>query len=382
MLEIKDKSKCCGCGACINVCTKGCIKMERDGEGFYYPSINKEKCMECGLCEKVCPMIIKTKEANNLISYAAYSKDNDVLYKSSSGGLFTHLAQYILKDKGVVYGAAFNEKNQVQHIRVDGVQQLELIKKSKYVQSNIKEIFKSVRQDLIDEKKVLFTGVGCQINGLVNYLNVLKVNCEKLFLIDIICHGVPSEKVWEKYLSELGVDREVSVDFRNKDNGWVNYNIKIGNYNKSHYQDAYMKTFLSDCNLRESCYNCNSKGQNRYADITLGDFWGVNALDITTKNNMGTSAIIVHTDKGNSLIDAIHDDVFLETVDYEDVIKGNPSYFSSSKRNKNRDKFFENLDKYDLNRLSKKYCDVNFINKIKYKIKRILKRFINKTKAR
>jgi len=377
MLEVQEKNKCCGCGVCVNICPKNCIKMMRDDEGFYYPDVEKENCIGCNLCENVCPMINEAKEKTTHICYSAYSKSDDVLFQSSSGGIFTHIAEKILNDEGVVYGAAFNEINNVEHIRVDNIEKLSLLKKSKYVQSNTKDVFKEVRNDLISGKKVLFTGVGCQINALVNYLNILRVDCTNLITIDVICHGVPSEKVWEKHLKEIGIKNKTMIDFRNKDNGWVSYNVKIGNYNQPHYNDAYMKSFLSDCNLRESCYNCKAKGNNRYADITLGDFWGVNNTEVKVKNNNGTSAVIVHTDKGKEIIDSINESVLLEEVKYEDIAKGNPSYYSSSKRNKNRDEFFRNLDKYDLDRLSKKYCEASAYKKIKYKIKKIIKKIIN-----
>jgi coenzyme F420-reducing hydrogenase beta subunit len=375
MIKIKDKKICCGCSACATACPKKCIRMIEDNDGFLYPKIDDNECINCNLCEKACP-IINSEDSIQIkpLCYAMYNKDNDIRIDSSSGGIFNMIAKYILKNKGIVYGASFNKENNVEHIRVDDEKELPKLRKSKYVQSEINNCYENVKKDLEDCKMVYFTGTPCQVEGLLKYLRKDYTN---LYTQDIICHGVPSKKVWQKYLKEKNVTEFDDINFRNKQNGWDDFSLKLReNCSASHRKDLFMRTFLSNCNIRPSCFHCKFKKINRLADITLGDFWGIKQECPEMYDQNGVSAVLIHSKKGEELFNKIKDDAFYKMVEYENVISNNSAYYSSVKANKNREKFFRDLDKYYMETLCEKYCRTSFRNRVIGKIKRKIKKFL------
>ena len=238
MIKVEEKSRCSGCHACSNACPKNCIQMTSDEEGFWYPQVDKEKCINCGLCEKVCPIIHKWQpdDSRTTTAMAAINLNEEIRLKSSSGGIFTLIAEEIIKQGGVVFGAALTDDfRSVHHIYVDNTDDLEKLRGSKYVQSKIGDTYKQAKDYLDSGRKVLFTGTPCQIGGLYSYL---RTPYENLFTQDIICHGVPSPMVWEKYIE--GHERKASsktniVTFRNKANGWKAYSVFIGFDNYKEY---------------------------------------------------------------------------------------------------------------------------------------------------
>ena len=378
MIEITNKTKCCGCHACYNVCPKGAIKMQQDEKGFKYPVIDKEKCINCGLCTKVCPILNNNQIENKPVAYACINKDENIRSQSSSGGIFTILAEEILEKNGVVFGATFDEKYNVVHEYIEKKEDLEKFRGSKYVQSSINDTYKKAKEFLEKDRYVLFTGTPCQIEGLKKYL---RKDYDKLYTQDIICHGVPSPKVWKKYLEyRENEDKEKpqNISFRNKENGWKLYKIKFGylksKYEKNQNEDIYMQAFLKNTSLRDSCYNCSFKKKNRISDITLADFWGIENVLPEMDDNKGTSLVIVNSIKGQELFEKIKDNIGFKKVDLEDAIKYNKSMIESAKKDKNREKFFENLDKMKFDKLVKKYTyKRGIIRKILSRIKRIFK---------
>lgn len=378
MIEITNKTKCCGCHACYNVCPKGAIKMQQDEKGFKYPVIDKEKCINCGLCTKVCPMLNNKQIENKPVAYACINKDENIRSKSSSGGIFTIIAEEILEKNGVVFGATFDEKYNVVHQYIEKKEDLEKFRGSKYVQSSINDTYKKAKEFLEKDRYVLFTGTPCQIEGLKKYI---QKDYEKLYTQDIICHGVPSPKVWKKYLEyRESEDKEKpqNISFRNKDNGWKLFNIKFeylkSKYKQNQNKDIYMQAFLKNTSLRDSCYNCSFKKKNRISDITLADFWGIENVLPEMDDNKGTSLVIVNSIKGQELFEKIKDNIGFKKVDLEDAIKYNKSMIESAKKDKNREKFFENLDKMKFDKLVKKYTyKRGIIRKILSRIKRIFK---------
>ena len=381
MLDWENKRYCCGCYACANICPNQCISMQKDEEGFYYPSIDKDKCNNCGLCKKVCSFKNEIADVTFNEPYAAYSKNKEILLTSSSGGIFHHLADYVLKSNGVIYGASFDNDNKVYHIRIDSVDSLDKLKRSKYVQSNLKDVYKQTKSDLKNGQVVLFAGTGCQINSLILYLGVSRVNCENLYTIDIFCHGVPSEKVWEKYLEENNISEKADINFRDKYHGWEKYSVRLNDTKTFFYEDYYMKSFLSECNIRPSCFGCKSKGAKRLSDITIGDYWGVKDTCSEMHKINGTSAVVVHTEKGKKLFNNIKEEIVYKEVSLEDITKHNSAYYKSVTPNKNRNKFFKNLDKYSVDKLCKKYCEKSLFERIIGKMKRIVKRVLNLFKS-
>lgn len=382
MIEIKDKEDCCGCYACYNICPKQCITMKTDNEGFWYPNIDKNECINCNLCEKVCPIINPVKRVDSKkIAYASMNKDEQVRMKSSSGGIFSILAEYIIKNNGVVYGAAFDEDFNIKHKRILYSTDLDLLRGSKYVQSSIGDIYKQVKNDLENNNPVLFTGTPCQVEGLRSYLRKEYVN---LITMDFICHGVPSPLVWEKYLKKMKKSKQENIKniyFRNKDIGWKLFSLKIifdkRIYSNDLNNDLFMKGFLQDVYLRPSCYNCKFKKINRISDITVADFWGVENILPKMDDDKGISLIVVHSEKGKQLFDKLSEKMILNEVNLNEAIKYNPSMISSVKYNEKRNEFFLDLNSGEnLTNLIRKYTKISFGKRVKNKIKSIIKKLI------
>lgn len=348
MIDIKDKKLCCGCNACVQRCPKQCIAVQEDEEGFLYPIVDLSICIDCGLCEKVCPVINQESERNPIEVFAAVNKDDSVRMQSSSGGIFTALAEKIIQEKGVVFGARFDEKWEVMHDYTETIEGLKAFRGSKYVQSRIGDTFSQAEFFLKTGRKVMFTGTPCQIAGLRLFL---RKEYENLLAVDIICHGVPSPMVWRKYLGEKiqqgGLECIQSISFRNKNTGWKNYSFQI-EYDKNHLkssfseyasQNIFMKGFLADLYLRPSCYACPSKKLKSGSDITLGDFWGIQHIKPELDDDKGISCILVNTNKG-LLYFKLLSLMRIEST-FRDVLNGNISITESVKVDENkRDKFF------------------------------------------
>lgn len=384
MIEIKNKTKCCGCSACFNVCPTNAIEMAEDEYGFKYPVVNKEKCINCGLCEKKCPILNKKEKNNNTPkSYACYNKDENIREKSSSGGIFSLFAEYILDKGGVVFGAAFNSKNIVEHIYIDNREDLYKLRTSKYVQSTIGNTYKEVKKFLDNGRYVLFTGTPCQVNGLFSYLGK---EYENLYTQDFICHGVPSPKVWRKYLKyRKNQDNQepININFRDKSEGWENFSLafeyKKGSYRKDLTEDLYMKAFLREACLRDSCYKCFFKEKNRRTDVTIADFWGIQNLLPELNDNKGVSLLIVNTDKGEKLKKSIDDKIICKETEFEKSIIYNISMYTSVEKPRSRKNFFKNLDNMEFDELVKKYTVISkltFRKKVIRKLKKILKKVL------
>ena len=382
MIEIKDKTRCMGCHACYNRCPVQAIEMVEDEKGFKYPQVNKEKCINCGLCERVCPILNQRKVKNTPKAYAVKNKNEEVREKSSSGGMFSLLAEKVLQDGGVVFGVAFDENWQLKHIYVENIEDLQIFRGSKYLQSIVGETYSKLKDFLIEGRKVMYTGTPCQIEGLKSYLGK---EYENLFTQDIICHGVPSPKVHERYLKYLRDKYKTknikNIIHRTKINGWKNWcvNIKFDNseYIKAHEQDPYMQAFLRNTSLRESCYNCQFKKKHRISDITLADFWGIENIAPEMDDNKGTSLVIINSEKGKQIFEQIKDKIIYKQVDFDEAIRYNPSMTKSVKPDYNREKFFENLDKMPFDKLVKKYTYTpSIFRRILWKVKRGIKKVI------
>ena len=362
MVKTHNKESCCGCCACADVCPKQCITMTKNEEGFLYPYIDKSACVNCGLCEKVCPFLkTEPKRKEKPLSYAIKINDDDLRNKSSSGGVFSIFAKYYLANGGVVYGAAFSSDfKSVNHIRVTSEKELNFLRGSKYLQSTIGDIFVKVKKDLDDSKYVLFTGVPCQVNALKLFLGK---TYNKLFTLEVICHGVPSPLLWEKYTNYLEgkFGAKISnVNFRDKRNGWKSFGLTEESDKLIQYldlaKDPYMIMFLRNYSLRESCFNCKAKTLESMADVTVGDFWGVRYIVPEMDDDKGVSLVLVHSEKANDVLRSLKNEYFLENVDYEKSIIFNSPYYESVKRPKERATFFEDMNGMDFDSLCGKYC--------------------------
>ena len=329
--------------------------------------------------KKVCPIFHKRDDKNNPHAYASYNKNEKIRMDSSSGGLFTLIAEEIIDNDGVVFGAKFDHKFYVVHDYTDKKEGLGEFRGSKYVQSKLGDAYKNVKKFLTQGKKVLFTGTPCQIGGLKSYL---QRDYENLFCIDIICHGVPSPKVWEKYIlfQEKHYNSSIrEINFRRKNQSWKKYSMSLlfnnnTEYLCNHRDDLYMRSFLKDICLRPSCYACNYKSIHRESDITLADFWGIQRILPELDDDKGISLIFINSEKGQKLFNKIKDQVLYHEVDIDKAIFYNLSAIKSAKRNPKRDKFFEELDKIPFDKLVSKYCSENVLMKVKRKGKTIIKK--------
>lgn len=373
-MEIIEKNKCTGCTACYNICPKGAIEMI-EINGFKYPHIDSNKCINCGLCKKICPIYKKNNDSLNKC-YVGFSKDIKDLEKSSSGGIFPLIAKNILNDNGIVIAASF-KNNKLSHIIIDNIKDLDKLKGSKYLQSDLSNIFKHVKEN-INNKKILFVGTPCQVGGLKSYL---KKDYENLICIDLICHGVPSPKLFDKYVKYLednNNDKLKNYNFRDKKTGWDTYSntatFKNKKYTELASSNSYMKLFLKDIALRESCYDCNFKLGNKYSDITLGDFWNVQKYYPDMYNKKGVSAIIINTEKGNHLFNIIKDNIIYKECNIDEILKGNPSLKYSSIKPINRDNFFKDLNTLSFNEINNKYTKTPLYIKVLRKLKKISKK--------
>jgi coenzyme F420-reducing hydrogenase beta subunit len=341
MIVIKQKQDCCGCCACAQACPKQAIFMKSDEEGFSYPSIDLAKCIDCGICEKVCPEIQSSPVSNITNIFACYRLDFEKRLKSQSGGIFALLAETILKQGGIVYGAAFDDDWNLRHICVKDEKELLALQRSKYMQSDIDKIFFSVQHELSSGKRVLFSGTPCQIQGLKKFL---RKDYDKLITIDLICHGVASPKVWNQYLVEYLKGNRL-VDFTVKDK--IKKNAVVirtdnGKENVEPYeQNAFTRGFCNNLFLRPSCHKCSFKGVERCSDITLGDFWGIERFYPEFADKYGISAALIHTEIGKNLFSSVEKSIKSIECTTEMLLNENPCVICSSKKNDNRDLFFK-----------------------------------------
>ena len=311
--------------------------MERDAEGFWYPVVDSLSCIDCSLCEKVCPFLADLTPKQPLQTYAASNPNEQERYNSSSGGIFSMLAREILTNGGIVYGAAFDQKWNVHHIAIEKVEDLHLIQGSKYVQSFLGNCYCNVKKELNNKRIVLFSGTACQIAGLNQYL---RKKYENLITVDVVCHGVPSPRVWSSYLSQLSWDKNAirNISFRDKLNGWENYDFVIKyshkEFRESKNKNIYMQGFLNNIYLRPSCYQCKVKAGKCSSDITLGDFWGVWDIMPSVYDKKGTSLVLANTEKGLNLIKSIG--ATMHHASYSDAIRSNPCIIHSSSEPKSR----------------------------------------------
>lgn len=346
MIQIIDKAQCCGCEACVQVCPQQCIIFQPDNEGFSYPQVNQDACIQCSLCEKVCSVLYPYKECKPQEVLAAINKDEGIRMASSSGGVFTILADEIIRQKGVVFGVRFDEKWRAVFDYAENKEQIKFFRGSKYLQAKVGNSFTICKKMLEEGRNVLFVGTPCQVAGLHHFLRKPYPN---LLSIDFICHGVPSPKVWSHYLKEVtknGKNSIIDIQFRDKSIGWKRFCLllKYSKHGKSHtilsphFQNTFMQAFLSNLILRPSCYSCPAKEGRSNADVTIADFWGIDKIEPQMSDDKGTSLVLIHTDKGKSFFN--QENVRYIPASYEDVLHFNASVKTSAAMNPLRMEFF------------------------------------------
>lgn len=401
MINISDKENCCGCSACVQKCPKQCITLKEDNEGFLYPLVDKDKCIDCGLCEKVCPVLHQNESRKPLKVYAAINKNEEIRRQSSSGGVFTLLAEKIINEGGVVFGARFDDSWEVMHDYTDTIEGLAAFRGSKYVQSRIEDNFQKAENFLKEGRKVLFSGTPCQIAGLKSYL---RKDYGNLLAVDFICHGVPSPGVWRRYLKEtiarqcekksVSSDpisnenaRVESISFRDKRSGWEKFSFALtlsattrnGIKNtvslcQVYHENLFMKGFLADLFLRPSCHHCPTKNIKSGSDITIADFWKIEDIipDINSIDN-GVSCLLLNTTNGINLFSLIYPFVDCREADFEYVCKYNKALYISSKKPEKRIDFYKKIQRHEISSTINEFTKRSLILRFKNRIIKYLK---------
>lgn len=378
MIQIKNKIDCCGCNACGDVCAHGAITFKTDKEGFWYPEVDTSKCKDCGLCEKVCPVInigeLKKNDLPQSVCYAAEHKNLEVVFDSTSGGLFSALADRMYRDSGYVGGAIFNEDFSVREYISNKKEDLPKLRSSKYLQSNAEGFYKEIKGLLVKGEKVLVCGTPCQMAALRAYL---RKEYENLIIVDFICRGVNSPKIWRKYLDsfeERYGSKVVYAKAKSKEYGWRNLTQKVVLDNgKAYYETRdtsnFTKGYLhTNAYCRPSCYDCKFKGFPRMADITVADFWGVENVDQSLEKNLGTSLVMVNSKKGAEYFEKIKPRINFLEVPFESILAGNPSLVEPLEPSRvDRDQFFEDVDKMTFTQLAEKYINASSQKKLTWK---------------
>ena len=347
-----EESRCTGCYACANSCPTDAIAMEQDAEGFPRPVINKGKCIECGKCYCCCPILSAEKGCEPTIQevYAAWSLDEGIRYESTSGGVFSELARAWLDAGGVLCGAQYGKECRVEHVIVDSLEGLARIRQSKYAQSDMGICYQRIKGLLDSNRKVLFCGSPCQCAGLTSFLNGRP---KGLLVVNFVCRGTNSPKAYSAFLSWLE-DRYGSrvsrVWFKNKVHGWNRFSTHVefedGQvYSQDRYHDLFIRGYIEqNLYMRQCCHACDFRKPDWTADITLADFWGVKLQDRSRNTNLGTSLVIVNSERGREIFESIKPSLFWECKSIEDAFLGNDCIANSPVANSKRSYFLSHLD--------------------------------------
>lgn len=344
-LKTKDKKTCNGCTACSLVCPVHCIEMKQDHEGFIYPVVDETRCIHCGRCLKLCSNYKKQDNANEITPFAVINKDEKILLKSTSGGVFYAMVDRLFKDKDAVcFGAAYDEKHVVRHIEATNIEEAKAFMGSKYVRSDIVGVYERIKKYLVSGKKVLFAATPCETFGLYTYLGR---DFDNLITCDIICHSNPSPKVFEKYLKALELKENSKIakyTFRAKSNGWANPSPIVEFENGNCVEETtFQKAFSSVLISRPSCSDCKFCAPQKVADITIGDFWGVEKLTDIKNYEQGISIVFANNKKGLDIINSLENVEIIQLDNQIDYLKYNHN--TPVKPHRNRGKFFCALDK-------------------------------------
>lgn len=392
-MKLCSREECTGCSACINVCPKKAISLQYDERGFLRPIVDESRCVNCNICSKLCEklkqhMLEANHSTNFFQAFACKIKDDKKRMQSQSGGLFAALAETIIEKEGVVYGAGFDKNHHVQHFRITALDELNKIKGSKYVQSDINNSFESIINDLNNKKIVLFSGTPCQVAGIETLLDYKKIDKDNFFSCDLICHGVPSPKVYENFICLLEENKGAKIkefNFRDKVvNGWKShvetYRFQHGRFQQGdEHGDKIVTTiygdlFYSNLALRQSCEHCKYASKNRPGDLTMADCWGIEKIKPDLWNdNKGISICLIQTQQGKKLFEMSNDKLDIYEIDAKTYSQPNMEHSSSVPYQKEH--FWKDYKKMKFDKFMKKYT---IYGGKKFKLKRKLLRLINR----
>lgn len=415
MIHITDKKNCCGCSACVQRCPKQCIRLEEDTEGFLYPQVDEETCIKCGLCEKVCPILNQADKLSVLEVLAVKNPNDEERMNSSSGGVFLPLAREVINQGGVVFGAVYDESWEVHHVYAEKIEDVYPMMGSKYLQSKIGNSFKDAERFLKQGREVLFVGSPCQIAGLRTYLRNKQYS--NLLAVDFLCHGVPSPGVWRRYLAETygGYDaKEQSrlqatagknsvllsslnatspigdIKFRDKrESGWKKFRFVVRQKSASkadqntvlssdiHYDNPFMRGFLSDIYLRPSCYACKCKNGVNHSDMTIADFWGINQIAPEFDDDKGVGLVLLNTKKGEEYFSRLPMDMMPSNLEKAHYYNG--GFNEHTKAHPKRDQFFFLIENGKSIKAAVEIClRLPFKQRVVRIVKRIVKKVVKK----
>lgn len=368
MIEIENKTDCCGCQACGDICHAEAISFHPDHEGFWYPEVDRNKCTDCHLCEKICPVLnidaLKHHNKSAPKVFGGYNKDIVIRFDSTSGGVFSLLAQAMYKQKGYVSGAIYTDDFKVVNFISDDKKDLRRLRSSKYVQSNAEGLYKRIKSLLESGEKVLACGSPCQMAALRSFL---RKDYENLIIVDFLCRATNSPKVFEKYKESLEArygSKIVAIKDKNKDHGWHSLARKVTFENGQVYygeghEDDYRRGYHANVFERPSCYECKFKGVPRISDITLGDFWGIGSVDPSLEQNLGTSLVMINSEKGEKYFDIIRDKLVMKEFSLDDIVPGNSTAIMGGKlpypAGIDRNEFFKALDEMPFDECAAKF---------------------------
>jgi coenzyme F420-reducing hydrogenase beta subunit len=385
----KDLTKCCGCSACEQICPKNAIELKQNEEGFLYPILEEGLCVKCGICNTVCPYGNEIELIQPKNVFAAQYQAQNALKKSSSGGMFSAFADYVIQNDGVVAGCIFDEYFKSVHVVTEHKELVEKMRGSKYVQTDMADTFKKTKECLEAERIVLFTGTPCQIDGLKRFL---KKDYKNLYTVDLICHGVPSPLLLEKYLEQIKKERGTVTDlkFRNKErNGWCSQgSLSYFAKNKEKtvtitpFKDSYYNLYyLENCVSRLSCYSCQYATEKRVGDITIGDYWNIDDRLNLKDFKDGMSVVLINTEKGRILFDEVRSKLNVYESDLEHAVKGNGNLKNPGKMPLSRNQIYKKIKENGYAQTTKEECKFSYIlpfirKHIPKSFKVILKKFI------
>lgn len=377
-----EKTKCCGCTACQHACPQNAITMKEDKQGFKYPEIDVLRCTHCGLCRKICPFTMLKKSATpHYQVFAARHKSKAVLERSSSGGMFTAFSDYVLDRGGTVYGCKYDSDFKLVHLRVADRSGRDSLCGSKYVQSDLGDCYVQIREDLTDGKDVCFIGTPCQCAGLQSFLT--KTDHSKLVTVALICHGVPSPKLFREYLDYCNEKRKAKItdyEQRPKHRHWGHIERARFIYDNgdsdsdSVLSQGWKWLFYSNAALRPCCYECPWAKGGHTADVTVGDYWGIEECMPDFYDRMGVSAVLINTPKGEYVFDEVADTLEIRRSCFEDVIKKNPNLTAPSKPLTDREKFWSVYRQKGFSALIARYGHINLYYRIRNTVGRLLRK--------
>lgn len=365
MIKIDKKENCCGCTACYSICPKKAITMVEDSEGFKYPKVDKSKCIDCKLCEKVCPILNKSKAKSIKEAKVIRTKDKKILGQSTSGGFFTPISEYIIKNGGYVFGALFKE-NKIMHKSINKTEELEKFRGSKYVQSDLGNTFLEVKDLLDKDKYVLFSGTPCQINGLKSFL---RRDYDKLYTVDVVCHGTPSPLLFRKYVEYIErkyKSKIKKINFRNKTYGYHVGTMKIEFENgKTYYgsarTDYMLKPFFKEISSRPTCYECKFKTRDHISDFTIYDCWSANKINNQIKDDdKGYTNLIINTKRGKELLKLIEEQYEIYDADFNKAVSLDGDMLEHvAHKNSKRNEFYDYLNENGIEKSISKYMPIS-----------------------